>query len=73
MKNSLYIFSIALLFVSVVSHADDVSAELNSAGNQETGWAYSVLKNDSFERIYQKYLNKRANIATLSAYNHHPC
>ncbi|MDI1300070.1 FecR domain-containing protein [Methylotenera sp.] len=72
MKNSLSIFSIALLFVSVISHAEEVSAERVSAGNQEKVWAYSVLKNDSFERIYQKYLNKRANIIALSAYNHHP-
>jgi hypothetical protein len=72
MKNSLYIFSITLLFVSEVSHADDVSTEWKSVGNQETVWAYSVLKNDSFERIYQKYLNKRANIIALSEYNHHP-
>ncbi len=72
MKNSLYIFSITLLLVSEVSHADDVSAEWKSVGNQETVWAYSVLKNDSFERIYQKYLNKRANIIALSEYNHHP-
>lgn len=72
MKNSLYIFSVALMFVSVVSHADDVRTEWKSVGNQETVWAYSVLKNDSFERIYQKYLNKRANITELSEYNHHP-
>lgn len=72
MKNSIYIFSIVLLLVSVVSHSDDVSAELNSVGNQETVWAYSVLKNDSFERIYQKYLLKHANIIVLSEYNHQP-
>jgi hypothetical protein len=72
MKNSLYFFSIMLLFFSVDSHADDVSTEWKSVGNQETVWAYSVLKNDSFERIYQKYLNKRANIVALSEYNHHP-
>lgn len=72
MKNSLYTFSIALLFFSVASRADDVSTEWRSLGSQETVWAYSVLKNDSFERIYQKYLNKRANIIALSEYNHHP-
>ena len=72
MKNSLYIFSIALLFVSAVSHADDIGTELKSVGNQETVWAYSVLKSDSFERIYQKYLNKHTDIIALSEYNHHP-
>ena len=72
MKNSLYIFSIMLLFVSVASRADDVNTEWKSVGNQETVWAYSVLKNDSYERIYQKYLNKHADIIALSEYNHHP-
>jgi len=48
MKNSFYIFSIALLFVSAASHADDVNSEWKSLGNQETVWAYSVLKSDSF-------------------------
>jgi hypothetical protein len=72
MRSSLYMFSIVLWCVSTVSHADDVSTEWKSVGNQEAVWAYSVLKNDSFERIYQKYLNKRANIMALSEYNHHP-
>jgi hypothetical protein len=71
MKNSLY-FSFALLFVSVASRADDASTEWKSVGNQEAVWTYSVLKDDSFERIYQKYLNRRANIPALSEYNHHP-
>jgi hypothetical protein len=72
MKNSLYIFKLALLFVSVVSHADEASTEWRPMENQEAVWVYSVHKNDSFERIYQKYLNKRANIIALSEYNHHP-
>jgi len=72
MKNSVYIISLVLLFVSAASHAEDASTEWKSVGSQETVWAYSVLKNDSFERIYQKYLNNRANIIALSEYNHHP-
>jgi hypothetical protein len=71
MKISSYIFSLILLFVSVVSHADNLSGESKSAENPESVWAYTVNQKDSFERIYQKYLNKRANIEALSKYNHH--
>ena len=71
MKISSYILSAVLLCVSVISHADNVSGESKSLENPELVWAYTVNRNDSFERIYQKYLNKRANIEALSKYNHH--
>lgn len=41
------------------------------ATNQEETWLYTVQKNDSFERIFQKYLNNRASILALSKYNQH--
>jgi hypothetical protein len=71
MKISSFILSIVLLFVSVISHADNVNSESKSVENPESVWAYTVNHKDSFERIYQKYLNKRANIVALSKYNHH--
>jgi LysM repeat protein len=71
MKISSFILSIVLLFVSVISHADNVSSESKPVENPESVWAYTVNHKDSFERIYQKYLNKRANIVALSKYNHH--
>lgn len=71
MKISSYILSAVLLCVIVITHADNVSAESKSLENPESVWAYTVNQNDSFERIYQKYLNKRANIKALSRYNHH--
>jgi len=72
MKFSSFILSLVLLLVSFFSHAGNVSGESKSVGNPESVWAYTVNQKDSFERIYQKYLNKRANIAALSKYNHHP-
>lgn len=51
------------LFYSFVSFAAD---------KHEADWQYTVIKNDSFERLYQKYLSQRANIAALSSYNKHP-
>ena len=54
-----------------MSHADNVKGESKSVDNPESVWAYTVNQKDSFERIYQKYLNKRANIEALSKYNHH--
>lgn len=38
----------------------------------ESAWHYTVQPNDSYERIYRKYLAKRGDIAKLSAYNQHP-
>jgi len=71
MKISSYILSIALLFVSFFSRADNVSGVSKPVENPESVWAYTVNQKDSFERIYQKYLSKRANIEALSKYNHH--
>jgi hypothetical protein len=71
MKISKYILSALLLFMSVFSHADNISAEFKNTINQESVWVYTVNPNDSFERIYLKYLNKRADIVALSKYNHH--
>jgi len=71
MKITSYILSAVLLFVSVISHAEQVSSESKSVENPESVWVYTVNHKDSFERIYQKYLNKRANIEALSKYNHH--
>lgn len=39
--------------------------------NQEAIWLYTVNQDDSFEIIYKKYLNKRANVAELAKYNQH--
>lgn len=71
MKISSHILSIVLLFFSVISHADNMRSDLKSVENPESVWAYTVNHKDSFERIYQKYLNRRANIEMLSKYNHH--
>lgn len=71
MKISSYILSALLLFVSVISYADNVVGETKSLDNPDSAWVYTVNKNDSFERIYQKYLNKRSNIDALAKYNHH--
>ncbi len=71
MKISSYLLGLALLFISAISHADKVGGESKSLDNPESVWAYTVKKNDSFERIYQQYLNKRGNIDALSKYNHH--
>ena len=71
MKISAYILSILLLLISFISHADNISTKLKSTENKEPDWAYTVNQNDSFERIYQKCLNKRTNIVALSKYNHH--
>ncbi len=53
------IFILTLLF-NVAAHAAP-----------EADWQYVVIKNDSFERIYQKFLSQRANILELSNYNQH--
>jgi hypothetical protein len=71
MKISSYILSIFLVLFSVVSSADNISAEFKSTASQESVWAYTIKPNDSFERVYQKYLNKHADIEVLSKYNHH--
>jgi hypothetical protein len=71
MKISKYILSALLLFMSVFSHADNISTEFKTTKNLESVWVYTVNPNDSFERIYLKYLNKRADIVALSKYNHH--
>lgn len=72
MKISSYILSVVLLIVTVISHAESTSGESKPVENPESVWTYTVNQNDSFERIYQKYLNKRANIEALSKYNHYP-
>ena len=71
MKIFSFVLSFFLLCLSFVSYADNVNSGL-TADNQESIWVYKVNQNDSFERIYQKYLSKRASIAALSKYNNHP-
>ena len=51
------------LFFTASSFAETTS--------NEADWLYTVNQNDSFERIYQKYLVKRANILALSQHNKH--
>lgn len=50
-----------------------LSGQFAFAGeDSEADWHYTVVKNDSFERLYQKYLSKRRHIAELSIYNKYP-
>lgn len=51
--------------------AETSRAEAPSVQNSAGIWLYTINKNDSFELIYQKYLNKRTNILALSEYNQH--
>jgi hypothetical protein len=70
MNRIAYVFSILMLCVSFCTFAKQVSFEPESVNNREVTWSYTVLYKDSFERIYQKYLNRRANIPALAKYNH---
>jgi len=70
------LIGLLLLSVSFCTFADTSTASHQTQGNQtsvnqEETWLYTVQKNDSFERIFQKYLNNRASILALSKYNQH--
>jgi hypothetical protein len=70
------LIGLLLLSVSFCTFADTSTASHQTQGNQtsvnqEETWLYTVQKNDSFERIFQKYLNSRASILALSKYNQH--
>jgi hypothetical protein len=66
MKMISYLMGVSLLCISAFTFAN-----MPRDNNQEDIWLYTVNQNDSFERIYQKYLSKRANILALSQHNQH--
>ncbi|MDP1521888.1 MAG: FecR domain-containing protein [Methylotenera sp.] len=68
MKFATYCIGVLLLAMSFSSFANVTRPE---NVNQEAIWLYTVNQDDSFEIIYKKYLNKRANIAELAKYNQH--
>ena len=71
MKFNIRLIGIGLIFLNTSILADEANLAPISIANQPQSWSYTVIKNDSFERIYQKYLDKRASILALSELNHH--
>ncbi|MDP1767143.1 MAG: FecR domain-containing protein [Methylotenera sp.] len=67
-KFATYCIGILLIAMSISSFANMTRSE---NVNREDIWSYTVNQDDSFEIIYKKYLNKRANIAQLAKYNQH--
>jgi hypothetical protein len=71
MKLKFYLAGILLICSSKAIYADELKQDLASSSSQQKTWLYTVIKGDSFERIYKKYLTRRANILALSQLNHH--
>ena len=71
MKFKLYLAGIILICSSVTIYADELKQDLTQPSSQQKTWLYTVIKGDSYERIYIKYLSRRANILTLSQLNRH--
>lgn len=67
MTKPFYYLILTCFFITLNAHAEAP----NPVTSKNNDWQYTVIKNDSFERIYKTYLNKRANIEALSEYNHH--
>lgn len=66
MKFTTYCIGILLMAMNFSTYANVTRPENI---NQESIWLYTVNQDDSFEIIYKKFLNKRANIAELAKYN----
>jgi len=66
MKIITSLLSFMLLCTSV-----NAIAEISKSNDQQDVWMYTVIQNDSFESIYQKYLNKRSDILALSQHIQH--
>jgi len=66
MKLITFLLSFLLLCTSI-----NAIAEMSKSIDHDDVWLYTVNQNDSFERIYQKYLNKRSNILALSQHIQH--
>lgn len=60
---------ISLVFL-VLAHPS--KALESNVGAPAKDWTYTVKLNESYERIYQKYLANYSDIAKLAAYNKHP-
>lgn len=72
MKFKIYLVGIILIYSSRAIYADEIMPRVAPSSNQPETWLYTVIKGDSFERIYNKYLSRRANILALSQLNRHP-
>ena len=71
MKTSIQFLAISFIFLINPTLAGEVKPAVSSSLNEQDTWSYTVTKNDSFERIYQKYMFKHADILTLSQLNQH--
>ena len=60
-------------FLSILAISLHLLAKPAFAENmcQQPDWQYIVKKNESFERIYQKYLVSHRNVEALAKYNNH--
>ena len=67
----IYIPIVFLFFSSTALYADVSDPNIGKSVNSQESWRYIVLKGDSFEKIYQQYLARRANILALSQLNKH--
>ena len=65
------IVGLTLILLCFASQAESVGAGNASLTNEAEIWSYTIRSNDSFERIYQKYLSKHSDVEALSKYNNH--
>ena len=71
MKTSIQFLAISFIFLINPTLAGEVKPTVSSSLNEQDTWSYTVTKIDSFERIYQKYMFKHADILALSQLNQH--